>query len=342
MLRNNMRLIKNILMALMVILVIVLSITYLKRNDSNLKIQNVNFGSNLSYFLNKPNLVELLDKGEVTQNELKYFVQRTDRPEKNIIFYNVKVEPEKPVDADYRFGEGLIVQAIDSNTVLQAYLEQIWADKDIISSFEVFPNLVSFLDINKDGLKEFVIHGYYGGNSISSEVKKIFQLNNGKFNELNLDGVSYESRYVLSSILDIDDDGLYEAVVIDTDWEISSCTDHSSGPLRYMIYSWNGEKYVENSKEFPQYYDQNINRDIDKECSNKKEFCFGPALGKYFAYKQAGKEKEGWNKFLESTKGVENLMWPSKSCLNYVINLHNTDQEIISPEQTTSELMNSL
>ena len=78
---------------------------------------------------------------------------------------------------------------------------------------------------------------------------------------------------------------------------------------------------------------------IRKKCSGKKEFCLGPALHKYFAYKQSGRDSEGWNEFLMLTSGVSNVIWPSKACLNRIIELHDAGEEITPPTTRSFELM---
>jgi len=195
-------------------------------------------------------------------------------------------------------------------------------------------------DINNDGEVELVVQASSGGNSLASSRIYIFQFTNLEINLLNPNFVE-DFNLNVSGISDINFDGIYELVVTDDDWEISSCTDHASGPIKYYIYAWSDEgKYVDDSHAYPEFYRKIIDKNISDVCSGNKEFCFGPALEKYFAHKQIGEEREGWNSFLRSTEGVIDSMWPSKACRNYLINLHTKNEKLSAPTLDTKELLN--
>jgi len=240
----------------------------------------------------------------------------------------------------FPLGEGLIVYNQTSGEAIQLYNSMVWFNE--FNDYQYGLSYTSlFQDINKDRLQEFAVVATNGGNSIAAQNMYIFQITkDGKYKLLNPD-LSSNLHLNVSGVSDIKNNGEYELIVTNNDWEISSCTDHASGPIIDHVYSWDNKNgYVENSINYPEHYQKIIDIDITKQCSGNKDFCFGPALNQYFAYKQIGKEKEGWNSFLDFTKGVTNSIWPSRSCRAYVIKLHNDGQNITSPRLTTDELTN--
>lgn len=256
--------------------------------------------------------------------------------------YRIEVDDATKVGQPdiFPLGGGLIIYNQISGQAIQLYNSMVWLNE--FNDYQYGLSNISLLqDINKDGLQEFAVVATNGGNSIAAQNMYIFQITkDGKYKLLNPD-LSNSLHLNVSGILDIKDNGEYELIVTDNGWEISSCTDHASGPIVDHVYSWdNKNEYVENSINYPEHYQKIIDTDITKQCSGNKDFCFGPALNQYFAYKQIWKEKEGWNSFLDFTKGVTNSVWPSKSCRAYVIKLHNNGQNITTPKLTTDELIN--
>jgi len=292
------------------------------------------------YDLSNKQFGKLIESKKIIINNNLYELTASQYLDDGIIGYSVEVNDASKVGQPDTFPivEGLIVHNQKSGRAIQFYDMAIQM-MDFTPHEYLLTGKLYLPDINNDKLKEFAITTSSGGNSLASSKILIFQITQeGKYKLLN-PNLDINPHLNISGVSDIDQDGIYELIVTDDDWEISSCTDHASGPITVYIYSWNNEKgYIENSSKYPKYYQDMIARDISKECSGKKDFCFGPALQRYFAYKQMGKEKEGWTEFLRMTNGVSDSMWPSKTCLKHVINLHNSNQTIVPPNKTTEEL----
>ena len=193
-----------------------------------------------------------------------------------------------------------------------------------------FSEHLQYQDINKDGKKELVVRYNDMGNAWLGRKFGIYQEVYGGFQNI-IPELEWENHLGISKVSDLNQDGVQELIIIDDIWEITHCACHADSPIRYLIYSWKDDKYQDASKEFGSFYQDYIDKDLSEKCSGEKEFCFGNALTKYFAYKQSGREEEGWKIFLALTEGVEDLVWPSKTCRDYVIRLHDEGKEIIPP-----------
>lgn len=263
---------------------------------------------NHPFQLSEADISKLLKDNLLKKDKLDYFLTDRGSPDNNLTIYTLIVSQE--LDG-YRSqaSEGVIAKNKSSGAILQLYLPTI--------------RFVDYLDrdINKDGVQDLVIEGETPGNSSLSHVIRVFEVTKEGFNEL-LPELNADNGMGISQVTDLNKDGIYEIIVTDNAWEISNCTDHSSGPLRFLVYSWDNGVYKDSSEKFSKFYQEAINIDLIDSCSDKKEFCFGPALGKYFAYKQAGREKEGWQTFLKLTDGVQNYIWPSMACRSYLIKHH--------------------
>lgn len=278
---------------------------------------------------------KLIDKGKVEVKNNLYQITQIQILNQDLTAYEMEIKDKNNDEKsfmsknDYPSISGIIIFNKKSGKAIQLYYASIWLDTlggDLIPIY--------LEDINLDKNLEFIIKTYKGGNSVAANQYYIFQVDsNDNFKFLNPD-IRDKPQLNISEIFDYDFDNNWEIIVSDNTWEITRCTDHSDGPISYSIYSWkDGVGYVENSINYQKYYQNIIDDDISKRCSGLKDFCFGPALKKYFAYKMAGRENEGWKKFLELTKGVKNRPWPSEKCLNYVIKLHDSEQDIVPPKE---------
>lgn len=296
------------------------------------KTRKVESGLLDGFNLDSKSVRELVSKGKTEIGNNLYMLTQVQILDQDMIAYGMEIKDIKNNEKSfmsknsYPFISGLVVLNKRVNKAFQLYYPSVWFS---VLAGDLAP--VYLKDINLDGSKEFVVEAYRGGNSMSATNYYIFQVKDSGFKLLNPD-LSANPKLSIYDIYDSDFDGKWELIVIDDTWEISRCTDHAQGPISYSLYSWKDSfGYVDDSLNYQRYYQNIIDDDISDDCSGKKEFCFGPALHKYFAYKNAGKEPEGWAKFLELTKGVTNMSWPSKTCLDYVVNLHEQNKEIVPP-----------
>ena len=292
-------------------------------------------GSYSDYDLDSSQFANLLRFKSVNTGKKIYKLISTQNLEDTVQGYRIEVDdPTKQGEQDvFPLASGLIIYNQISGKAIQFYGGFVWLNE--FNGYQYGLSNTSYVrDVNNDGLNEFDVLISDGGNGFVTPNYILQITSDGGFKLLNPD-LSSNQHEAVGSIQDLKDDGKYELIIEDNDWEISSCTDHSSGPLIDHVYSWDSQKgYVDNSINYPEYYQQIIDTDISKQCSGTKDFCFGPALNQYFAYKQMGREKEGWTKFLQLTDGVVNSSWPSKTCRDYVISQHNQNKEITNPGQS--------
>lgn len=328
----------------------------LKTNFINFPdIKNQEYGLLSDFDLTDTLFKSLVQNGKLVIKNRTYKLITSEDLSSDIKSFRVEVNhvAEERQAEEPPLAQGLIVLNQKSNSAIQLY-DQFVSLKPKNTYGTGFSNIAgeSFLnDINKDGLQEFLVSSSTGGNGWAGSKEYIFQItNNGGYKLLSPTFVN-ENNKSIQEVKDLDGDGVDEIVVIDSGWEITSCTDHASAPYNQYVYSWDDKKgYVENSAKYPKFYQdtlefynniKDINGNESKICSGDMYYCFGPALSQYFAYKNMGKEAEGWNRFLQLTHAVNNSMWPSKACREFVIKEHDLGKPIIPPDLTIDQLMES-
>jgi hypothetical protein len=107
-------------------------------------------------------------------------------------------------------------------------------------------------DINGDGQKEVIVQSSSGGNCWSCNPTEVYRVRNHKA-ELIAAGP-------ITSIADLDGDGISELLVTDTRWEVYADLSHAASPWATLIYAWKDGTYVNRSHDFTGYYRKEIER----------------------------------------------------------------------------------
>jgi hypothetical protein len=154
-------------------------------------------------------------------------------------------------------------------------------------------------DINKDGLKEFVVSRSLGGNCWTCASLLVFQVKDHKARQF-LGKLPWSQA--ITEIRDLNGDGIKELIVLDAEWEDESGLCHACSPQIDIIYAWKKDDYREASIEFPSYYDDRI-REAESEIQKRirerdgLDYYIGSSMATFFDYIQKGQKAKGWEIF---------------------------------------------
>lgn len=306
---------------------------------------------NKPYRLSEREILKLLKKGRLEKGELEYSVNSRREANEELVLCMVQiVKGFVPGISEGIVSQGIIVENIKAKVILQQYLPKIYfigieggSYLDIYGRLREKYGIDDFyLDINKDGIKELIIERRYDmeDNSWLSKERDIYQPTSEGFKDLLPPEVNRASGLKLVGFQDFDIDGVYELMILDNIWEDTGCMDHNVAPMKYLFYSWRDNGYRDVTEELTEEFshafrlglDPRWLKDLSEMCIGEaNEVCFGFALEAYFSYERTGREAEGWQLFLDLTRSVQDLTWPSKTCRDYVIKLHDEGKDITPP-----------
>ena len=172
-------------------------------------------------------------------------------------------------------------------------------------------------DINKDGLKEFVVSRSQGGNCWNCVSLLVFQVRDHKANKF-LNKLPWSQA--IHEIRDLNGDGIKELIVLDAEWEEAGLC-HACSPQIDIIYTWKQDDYKEASIGFPYYYDNKI-REAEKEIQaeirerDALDSYIGSSMAIFFDYIQKGQKEKGWKIF-------KNYMSQENIEINFNLDEHN-------------------
>jgi hypothetical protein len=155
---------------------------------------------------------------------------------------------------------------------------------------------VTVADISKDGFKEFVVTGSTGGNCWTCSYLKVFQLKNHQVFELLKD---LPENQVIIGLKDLLGDGLEELLVLDAQWEFYMDLCHACSPSVNLVYKWEKDKYLDRSREFPSYYDEEI-KEVEQEIKEMSadergtDYYMGRVISIFLNYLEKGEKEKGW------------------------------------------------
>jgi len=181
------------------------------------------------------------------------------------------------------------------------------------------------LDIDADGIQELAVAFNTGGNCWECSRLVIYTVRNREVAEVamglpatgllgydeNGDGTSA----VPGRLEEVDGDGKYEVIAIDTSWELHGFC-HACSPSAMFVLAWDGERYVDASSRFPGYYQSRIDgaegvvatvdtRDIsslrnpDLQACARDEGYMSAAISILLNYGRSGRAQQGWARYLE-------------------------------------------
>jgi len=158
---------------------------------------------------------------------------------------------------------------------------------------------VTVADINKDGLKEFVVTGSTGGNCWTCSYLQIFQVRDHRVVELLTD---LPESYVVIGLRDLAGNGLEEVLVLDAQWEFYMDLCHACSPSVNLVYKWEKDKYLDRSGEFSSYYDEEIKglqQEIKEMSPDERgtDYYMGRAISIFLNYYEKGEKEKGWEIF---------------------------------------------
>lgn len=188
------------------------------------------------------------------------------------------------------FPEGFI----PDESILEVYRVQ----KDGVQKlgeYETEGNMVVFdelngTDINGDGKAELIIREGNGGNCRGCSRMKIFHVSDEILKQVPIQ-ITEKDDFVPKRLEDVNNDGVFEVLALHTPWECAFGIGCAGSPVTWGIYKWNGNEYIEASQEFPEFYEDMIQRSLQ----------FSPHLGNIISILlhriQMGEAAEGWKQF---------------------------------------------
>ena len=158
---------------------------------------------------------------------------------------------------------------------------------------------VTVADINKDGLKEFVVTGSTGGNCWTCSYLQIFQVREHRVIDLSSD---LPDAQVIVGLRDLAADGLEELLVLDAQWEFYMDLCHACSPSVTLVYKWGANAYKQASSDFPSYYDEEID-DLEQQIKDMSpdergtDYYMGRVISIFLNYLEKGDKEKGWEVF---------------------------------------------
>jgi hypothetical protein len=187
----------------------------------------------------------------------------------------------------------------------------------------------ALIDINGDGLNELVVSEANGGNCWECGGLGIYTVHDHEAIEvptqlpitgilggdMNGDGTSVAT----SNLEDVDGDGIYEVVALDTSWEMHWFP-HYDSPAGHFILAWDGQRYADASPRFPTYFQRLIGQlegdlaDLGSKGETgcgKDEHVMTDAISMLLEYGHSGRAQEGWTRYHELAQpgNLETQWW---------------------------------
>jgi hypothetical protein len=133
---------------------------------------------------------------------------------------------------------------------------------------------------------------------------------------INLSGPITGSLFP-ASLVDVDDDGSWEIIAIETRWETYEHLPHPVAPSVEEIFAWSNGSYRRASQEYPHYYRQKINHIESLMDQIELPYDYlGNSIKLLLNYDRMGQTERGWEEFerllqTESPSIVGTDVWQS-------------------------------
>lgn len=168
-------------------------------------------------------------------------------------------------------------------------------------------------DVNGDGLKELVAQTSTGGNCWACERIRLFRVSQRQLREI---AIPTGESIVPEALADLDGDGQFEVIAVDTQWEFYRELCHACSPRVRVIYAWHSGQYSEASHRFPDYYGAQITK-LEQELQTpfNEEYYLGDAVSLLLNYLQKGEAAYGWQQFqiLIHPSRIKDPAWAEKA-----------------------------
>ncbi len=187
----------------------------------------------------------------------------------------------------------------------------------------------ALIDINGDGLNELVVSEENGGNCWECGGLGIYTVDDHEALEvptqlpvtgiLGMDQNGDGTSAIVKDLEDVDGDGIYELIALDTSWELHWFA-HSDSPTGHFVLAWDGERYVDAPARFPAYF-QHLVGELEKDLANldskgetgcqKDEDVMTAAISMLLEYGHSGRAQEGWGRYHELAQpgNLETQWW---------------------------------
>ena len=158
-------------------------------------------------------------------------------------------------------------------------------------------------DMNADGLMELPYQVGQGGNCWVCTQMQVLQLH-ADDSVVNLtESVPVEDKlgefFALRTVMDVDNDGAQEWLVVDARFELAFNLCHACSPGGFRLYAWDGETYRNASAQFPDYYQEQIDdltAQVEATMQSDESWSgyeVGPMVSLLLAYENAGWGEQG-------------------------------------------------
>jgi hypothetical protein len=197
----------------------------------------------------------------------------------------------------------LIVYGVRDSQVMEVFGKEL-SFRGMAPEFASISSPPSGTDINGDDLDDLVAYLSTGSNCWACHWVEVYQVKGNEFRQLLID---VPRGFQPNWLEDIDGDGNYEVLAIDYRFELAFWC-HACSPASWMILGWNGERYVNASPRFPDFYDGKIRRkgqlDLLKALEEARaegdgEVLSAAAVELLMQYVLKGQRDEGWRIYKE-------------------------------------------
>ncbi len=149
-------------------------------------------------------------------------------------------------------------------------------------------------DLNGDGVNEILVQSSSGGNCWACNPVEIYQVKEHK--------AVLMAAAPIQKLVDLNNDGKLELIVADGRWESYADLSHAASPAPKLIYSWSNGRYLNVSRDFPEFYRKEVEtlqtaiaaaKGTITDAEGSDDFYVGLAITLAITYRHAGEIERG-------------------------------------------------
>jgi len=157
-------------------------------------------------------------------------------------------------------------------------------------------------DVNGDGLKELVVETWTGGSCRACDKVRLFHVSQRRLKELS---IPVREDVIPKSLVDLDSDGQFEVIALDTEWEGYGMFCKACAPRVEVVYAWQSGQYIEASHRFPHFYTARIAELEQRLQSPADDQSYASdAISLLLNYIRKGEAAQGWQRFQTLTSPI--------------------------------------